>query len=46
MLIPSASAIEAVRGFLEAKASARPRIMQLTAIRGRYIPSDSYIDGT
>ena len=26
-------------GFLEAKASARPRMMQLTTIRGRYTPS-------
>ena len=39
--IPSASAIAMPMLFLEAKASALPKIMQLTTMRGRYMPRDS-----
>ena len=41
--MPRPSAVEATRPFLEAKASARPRMMQLTTMRGMNTPrlSDS-----
>lgn len=38
--IPSASAAESNTEFLDANASARPKIIQFTTISGRYIPND------
>ena len=41
MPVPSPSASESITPFLQANASARPRMMQFTTISGMKMPSDS-----
>ena len=44
--MPTPSSIESKAEFFEAKASARPRMMQFTTISGMKTPSDAYSAGT
>ena len=46
MPMPMPSRAESTMPFLEANISARPRMMQLTTIRGRYTPRDASRAGT